>query len=291
VILRAETGADFEAHSACWTAVWPEDAVSADFVRNKFAREPERLYLNAWDCDRVVGTGVVGRSSRPGHRPTVVTVRPDCRGRGIGSRLLDLCLDHARSLGAAAAIGTVREEDAPSVDFVRHRNFEILDRVVSLFLELERGMTAPAPPDGIEIVELDGSRHESAFVVYGEGVVDSPTEAPLEPGRMSDWLQEVEAHCLTLVALDGEEVVGYAALELRNEAAGIVGNDLTAVLRTHRRRGIAEALKRAQIAWAVEHGFRRLTTSTDSTNEPMRRLNAKLGFVPGPALLDVSRPL
>ena len=108
---------------------------------------------------------------------------------------------------------------------------------------------------------------------------------------MAAFVAEVEAHLLTLIALDGELVVGYAALELRNQAEGIVGNDLTAVLRSHRRRGIAGALKRTQIAWAAEHGYKRLTTSTNAYNEPMRRLNEKLGFWPGPALLDVSRKL
>jgi len=127
--------------------------------------------------------------------------------------------------------------------------------------------------------------------VYSEGVRDSPTAAPLEPGTMAKFAAEVETQPLTLIALDGDLVVGYAALEIRNEAAGVVGNDLTAVLRSHRRRGIAEALKRAQIAWAAEHGYRRLTTSTNAYNEPMRSLNEKLGFRPGPALLDVSRPL
>jgi len=291
VIRRAETRADFEEHADCWRASWPEDAVSVEFMLDKVAREPERLYLNAVEGGRVVGTGVVGRSSRPGHRPTVVTVVPDCRGRGIGGELLDACLEHARSLGAAHAIGMVREEDAGSVAFVRHRGFEILDRVVSLVLDLEPDMAAPTPPDGIEIVELDESRHEGAFAVYSEGVVDSPTAAPLESGTLADWVDDVDGHPLKLIALDGDRVVGYAGLEMRNEADGIVGNDLTAVLRSYRRRGIAEALKRTQIAWAVEHGFRRLTTSTDSTNEAMRGLNEKLGFRPGPALLDVTRPL
>ena len=57
MIRRAETRVDFEAHSACWSAVWPEDAVSVDFILGRLAREPERLYLSAWEDDRVVGTG------------------------------------------------------------------------------------------------------------------------------------------------------------------------------------------------------------------------------------------
>ena len=59
-------------------------------------------------------------------------------------------------------------------------------------------------------------------------------------------------------------------------------------VRSHRGRGIAEALKRAQIAWAAEHGYRRIVTATHDANEPMRRLNEKLGYRELPALLDLT---
>jgi mycothiol synthase len=66
---------------------------------------------------------------------------------------------------------------------------------------------------------------------------------------------------------------------------------MTTVIRSHRGRGVAEALKRTEIAWAAAHGYRQLTTSTHSDNEPMRRLNEKLGYRELPAILDVARPL
>jgi mycothiol synthase len=291
MIRQAETRADLEAHSACWSTVWPDDGVSVAFMLARLAREPERLYLNVWEGDQVVAIGFVGRSSRPGYRPVAVTVLPERRGRGLGTELLDRCLDHARSLGAGRAIGFVREDDAFAVDFVRRRGFEVLDRVVSLALDLAPGLDAPAPPDGIEIVELDESRRQDAFEVFARGVEDMPTAAPLDPGSLSDWLSETEGHPLTLLALDGDRVVGYAGLEVRNAPARVAGNGMTTVLRSHRGRGIAEALKRRQIAWAAANGYRRLTTATHSDNEPMRRLNEKLGYRELPALLDVSRPL
>jgi GNAT superfamily N-acetyltransferase len=291
VIRRAETRADLEAHSACWSAVWPDEGVSVEFMLGRLAREPERLYLNVWEGDRVVAIGFVGRSSRPGYRPVAVAVLPERRGRGLGGELLDRCLDRARSLGAAHVVGFVREDDAAAVAFVRRRGFDVLDRVVSLALDLEPGPEVPAPPDGIEIAELDESRREEAFDLYSQGVTDMPTAAPLDPGSFSDWLAEIETRPLTLLAFQEGRVVGYADLEVRDARAHVAGNGMTTVLRSHRGRGIAEALKRAQIAWAAAHGYRRLTTATHSDNEPMRRLNEKLGYRELPALLDVSRPL
>ena len=290
MICRAETRADLEAYAVCWGAVWP-DAVSVEFILERIAHEPERLYLNAFEGDRVVGTGVVARSSRRGYRPVAVAVLPDWRGHGLGSELLERCLDHARSLDAVHALSFVREDDHDSVAFVRRRGFEILDRVVSLAIDLEPGVEAPPPAGGIEIAELDEAHREEAFEIYAQGVVDMPTAAPLDPGTFEDWLAEIELHPLTLVALDGNRVVGYADLEVRNGPAGILGNGMTAVRRAHRGRGIGEALKRAQIAWAAASGYSQLTTSTHADNEAMRRLNEKLGYRELPALLDVSRPL
>jgi GNAT superfamily N-acetyltransferase len=290
VIRRAETAADLEAYAACWGAVWP-DAVSVDFILERIAQEPERLYLNAFDGERVVGTGVVARSSRPGYRPVAVAVLPDRRGRGLGSRLLERCLEHARSLDAERALSFVREDDLDSVAFAHRRGFEILERIVSLAVDLEPGVQAPPDPQGIEIVELDEANRAQAFEVYAQGVADMPTAAPHDPGTFEDWLAETRTRPLTLVALDGGRVVGCADLEVRNGPAGILGNGMTTVLRTHRRRGIGEALKRAQIAWAAANGYSQVTTATHSDNEAMRRLNAKLGYRELPALLDVSRVL
>ena len=77
----------------------------------------------------------------------------------------------------------------------------------------------------------------------------------------------------------GNEVVGYAALQVFGDEAH---HGLTATRRDWRRRGIASALKRAEIAAAKRAGFTRLLTESEERNEPMRRLNEKLGYVPAP---------
>ena len=53
------------------------------------------------------------------------------------------------------------------------------------------------------------------------------------------------------------------------------------VKRAWRGRGIAGALKRAQIAWAKEPGYERIATANELRNEPIRRLNARLGYREG----------
>jgi GNAT superfamily N-acetyltransferase len=54
------------------------------------------------------------------------------------------------------------------------------------------------------------------------------------------------------------------------------------VLAPHLTRKRARGLKHAEIAAAKRAGFKRLLTESEERNEPMRRLNEKLGFVPAP---------
>jgi RimJ/RimL family protein N-acetyltransferase len=55
------------------------------------------------------------------------------------------------------------------------------------------------------------------------------------------------------------------------------------VKREQRNRGVATALKRAQIAWAKSNGIERLTTSNEERNAPMQHINSLLGYrlIPG----------
>lgn len=60
--------------------------------------------------------------------------------------------------------------------------------------------------------------------------------------------------------------------------------------RDRRGRGIAGALKRAQIAKAIEAGYERLYTESEERNVPMRTLNERLGYEPLSALVVLRGP-
>jgi GNAT superfamily N-acetyltransferase len=85
----------------------------------------------------------------------------------------------------------------------------------------------------------------------------------------------------TFVALAGEEVAGYAKFSLTGAQPAIAHHDLTAVKRAWRGRGVARALKAAQINWALANGYTELHTRNEERNEPIRRLNARFGYRPG----------
>ena len=77
-------------------------------------------------------------------------------------------------------------------------------------------------------------------------------------------------------------VIGYASLMLRPGSRSVAWHDMTAVLREWRGRGVAAALKRATVGWAIANGLEALETGNDVDNAPMRAINARLGFRPLP---------
>jgi RimJ/RimL family protein N-acetyltransferase len=123
-----------------------------------------------------------------------------------------------------------------------------------------------------------------------------PLHAPFEMPSFERWVEEdaIGPDVLaggTLVALDDGHVVGFAGLIRRAADPRLAEHGLTSVAASHRNRGIATALKRAQIAWAARNGFRELQTSTQAANAPMRAINDKLGYEPRPAWIRVEAPL
>ena len=116
----------------------------------------------------------------------------------------------------------------------------------------------------------------------------------MEP--LEDWL----AHDLggsgdkpewTFVALEGDEVVGYAKFSLTTAQPDVAFHDITGVRRAWRGRGIAGALKRAEIAWAKRNGYRMLQTMNEERNTPIRILNERFGYTLAPGRIFLRGPV
>jgi len=155
-----------------------------------------------------------------------------------------------------------------------------------------------ASPDGIEIVTW-AERPDLAPGIYAvarEAYADVPDGEDEVMPSFEDWLSmdmmgagdRAEG---TFVALAGDEVVGYAKFHFPSAQPELARHDMTGVLRAWRRRGIAGALKRAEIAWAKRSGYTRLVTGNEERNEPIRKLNAQYGYVPEPGTVTVRGPI
>jgi mycothiol synthase len=236
------------------------------------------------------GYAIVKESSVDDCAFTMVRVLPEARGRGVGGELLAAASTEARSLGVGALYGRVDAEDEASLAWVTRRGFVEISRDLEQVRELGSDEPAPEPPSGIEVRPAAESDLEGAYAVAVEATPDLAVDAQLRALPYEQWLRQHERATLH-VALEHGRIVGFATVTPFGAIEDTLEHELTAVLRSHRRRGIATALKRAQIVWAAEHGFRRLITWTQSGNVAMRSLNLALGYVERPDTISVKGPL
>ena len=195
---------------------------------------------------------------------------------------------HARSLEPEWISTSVSEADPESVAWAERRGFEESSREVELILRLRGDEQAAPPPEGIEFVEVTPDLHEAAYDLTKEAWEDLPVAAPLEVAPFDVWLEEDMPGPISFAAMENGELVGFAGL-IERDVPGLLEHGLTATRRTHRRRGIATALKRHQVAWAAANGYTELITYTQDRNEGMQAINQALGYEEQPAWITMRR--
>jgi mycothiol synthase len=206
-------------------------------------------------------------------------VLPEARHRGVGTALLEALADHLVVLGIDESNALV--EDDGSLAFARRFGFREIDRQVEQVRTIGRE-EQPRAPAGVDLVTL-AQRLDLADALYADlavqALADIPVDRPLAVLR-EDWDREwVSSAEGTFLAVADGEVVGCAGLARDPDRLDRAEHTLTAVHRDWRGRGVATALKQATIAWAAGNGIRELSTWTQRGNEPMQRLNERLGYV------------
>lgn len=288
-IAPAETDADLEAMIHVRRLVTPEARPTVANLRFNLQTNEGLVYLVgrvgaepvACGFFHVIDAAVV---------PCAIAVVPQHRRRGVGSALLAEFSASARAAGKPELIGEVKASDAESRAFLERRGFVRAGGEEAVVLDLD-AMDEPAfsPPPGVRIASRvdEPDRLEGMYAVGAQADADIP--GSLGVRTFEEWrADEIDKPSrrpeLCFVALAGDEVVGYAALQVLGDEAH---HGLTATRRDWRRRGVATALKLAEIAAAKRAGFHRLVTESEERNEAMRNLNLKLGFVPAPELSTV----
>ena len=283
-IAAAETDDDLRAMIFVRNQVTPEARPTVENLRHNLETIDGLTYVVARVERDPVACAFVEPS--PGDFAVAdIAVVPAARHRGIGTALLTDVSTRARGLGKNALQFEVRESDPESRSFLERRGYDHVGAEKAVSLDLE-GIDAPTvePPPGVRIV----SRAEEPDLLEGMYEVCVEAEADIPGHAGTRTFEEWRAHEidkpsrrpeLSFAAVAGDDVVGYAGLQAFGDEAH---HGLTAVKRAWRRRGIATALKRAEIAAAKEAGFRALVTESEERNLAMRRLNEKLGFRPAP---------
>jgi mycothiol synthase len=280
---RVRTDADLEDMIKVQAFVRPDWQPKVENLRHHLESNADLTYLVGRLGDEPVACGFVepwGQLSQGD-----VAVVPVRRRQGIGSALLAEISARARALGRDKIQGEVQESDSESQAFFERRGFAPVGGEKAVVLELE-GIEPPqvAAPEGVRIVTRaeEPDRLEDMYALATQADEDIPGSTgahSYERWRATDIDRPNTPPELCFLALAGDEVIGYAVLQDSGDRAF---HGLTVTRRDWRRKGVATALKRAEIASAKRAGFKRLLTESEERNEPMRRLNEKLGFVPAP---------
>ncbi|MDQ2981128.1 MAG: GNAT family N-acetyltransferase [Actinomycetota bacterium] len=278
--------ADRERVVAIINRVYPDDPIGVvDFVAwGKQARERQDLVAER-DGTIVGGSRTYLESERP--NPWVhIWIAPEERRQGAGAALFAETSRWAAERGVGGFEAWVRENDTGSLAFATGFGFAETGRERGLVLDLT-AIEAPAvdAPEGIELTTW-AKRPETApglYEVYADAILDVPGEEESEVEIFDEWLRRDMQSAgdradATFVALAGEEVVGYAKLAFSSAQATTAHHDLTGVKRAWRGRGIARALKAAQIRWCKEQGYEELRTRNEDRNAPIRKLNERFGY-------------
>ncbi len=259
------------------------------------ARETVWLLAIEDGADAGAAIGIGGWHEPEGVARGELRVVSPARGRGIAARLLGELSSWARGRGYRELMGPVKETDHASLAWAERRGFVEVGRNSRLVLDLTAIGAPPIPiPDGIELVtwaerpELAAGMYEVAREAYPDVPGEEDAELPgLEQWLAMDMQGAGDRPEATFVALEGDEVVAYAKLSLSLARPAVAMHDMTGVRRAWRGRGIASALKAAEIAWAKEAGYERLETQNEERNEPIRRLNERYGYVVTPGSITV----
>jgi len=275
--------ADLEAMIQVQGLVRPNWQPKLENLRHNLESNPDLTYLVGRLGEAPVACGFVEPWEQFAQGDLAVI--PERRGRGIGSALFAAISARARELGRTEIQGEVQESDAESRAFFERRGFIAVGGEKALVLELE-GIEPPEPdpPEGVRIVTRaeEPDRLDAMYALAVQADEDIPGSAGVQSYERWRAMDIDRPNCLPelcFLALAADEVIGYAVLQAAGERAF---HGLTVTRRDWRRRGVATALKRAEIAAAKQSGFKRLLTESEERNEPMRQLNEKLGFVPAP---------
>lgn len=289
-IRPAVTDEDLEAWRRVRRAVAPDEA-SPTVEQLRALGTPDRLLVLAETGGILVGSGLADRSQISGGF-VAPRILPGQRRKGAGTAVLGALCAHLVALGFDSARAHVTDDG--SLAFARRHGFEEIDEQVEQVRLVGEIEPEPMPFADVAFTTIGRQPEllEHTFPLAQAGVEDLPLTSGTAQLTLNDWLiEEATLPDGSFVALADGLIVGYAGLLAFSDDATRAENGLTVVDRAWRGRGLAEALKRRQLAWASVNGIREIVTWTQRGNETMQRLNVRLGYVPRSISRTVQRDL
>ena len=199
-------------------------------------------------------------------------VAPAHRGRGIGTRLLELTEQRAHEYvseapeGARVAVGQpVGERNPGARELLGRHGYEFVRRFWQMETELAAEPPEPEWPDGIRVETYSPERERAIFDAIEDAFQDHWNFRPHVFEEWRAWNVERESFdgSIWFLALDGDEIAGMSICVLREDAGWI---NILGVRRPWRRSGLGLALLRQSFVEFRRRGLSRAGLDVDSEN-------------------------
>jgi len=238
-----------------------------------------------------------------------ISVHPDHRQKSLGAALYAHLRESIARFDPIGLRGDAREDQPVSRAFLEHRGFAEVQRDWENHLDLSTYDDAPfagrverVVEGGIRIAtfrELEAEDPDvwrNLYEMHEEIARDVPSPDPHTAIDHDTWVKRVRDNPNLMpdgyfLALDGGRYVGVSNLWRSQADDTFIETGLTGVRRTHRRRGIALALKLRALDYARGQGFRKVKTWNERGNEGMLAINEALGFKKQPAWITYALEL
>lgn len=310
------TDAEYEAVVAVANAAWPDEQDTVENWKHNDATRNEDRFFQRFVITSEAGQILAEASCResnwayvPGKYIFDITVHPDQQDQGIEAQTYDHILHFlSKRKPKLTCLDTyIREDKTDRIAFLEVRGFKVMMREANSELDLlnydfstyEQHLQK-VKDQHIELLTLpevqaqDNDWLQHNYDLSIAILHDVPDTDVLTPEPLNEFAKGFEhpnflpnAH---FFALDAGQWVGLSTLWKDAVRADRLWVGLTGVLPSHRRRGIATALKWLTFDYARRHDVRYITTENEENN-PMYELNLALGFKPLPAWLTYRKEL
>lgn len=295
-------------------ANYPDELETVELMKHRDRARDQNYMLDRIVAEvdgKPVGSSSFGESMWtpiPGKYWLFVQVHPDLQRRGHGSRIYDHVTGILNERQPTIFDSWTREDKADAVAFLETRGYKQVMRGQNSRLDLREfdpskfeDVVERVGDMGIRIVtagdlaETDAAWMEKLWELdwvlsLDVPEVDEQKKRTFEVYRRQTFESPTFIPETFFVALDDGEYVGMSQLEKNLADETKLQTDLTGVVRTHRRRGIATALKVRALTAAKAAGKRWVDTDNEEKN-PMYLLNVQLGFKPTPGWLHMRKNL
>jgi GNAT superfamily N-acetyltransferase len=284
-----------------------------DWKRWDNNRNPKRYYhrlaVRDAQADKLIAVGVVANVQwgfHPRKYAIDIAVHPQFEGQGIGKALYQALYDDVAATRPISFESSTASHKPRGIRFLEDRRYELKTREYASRLELDTFDPTPfqvyldrVMASAIEFINHDelGKRFPDDWLrrLYDANVEmmqDIPYHEKPSPDPFDVWQKRHLDHKnrvpeTFLLAMDGDEIVGVTMLFTSEATADTLFTGLTAVKRPYRRRGLAMALKLANLSYAKANfrtaaGNAPAVMTENEENNPMFTINEKFGFVRQP---------